>query len=47
MATFNRWLGANLDPGYLHEVSRKVAERRRQPDSVLTRKLTSTPNPEV
>ena len=28
----NRWLGANLYLGNLHEVSRKVAEWRRQPD---------------
>ncbi len=35
----NRWLGTNLYLGNLHEVSRKVAEWRRQPDSALTKKL--------
>ena len=36
----NRWLGANMYLGNLHEVSRKVAEWRRRPDSAFTKKLT-------
>ncbi len=35
----NRWLGANLHLGGLHEVSRKVGAWDRQPDQVLQKKL--------
>jgi REP element-mobilizing transposase RayT len=36
----NRWLGATLHLGGLHEVSRKVGAWNRQPDPALQKKLT-------
>ena len=35
----NRWLGASLYMGSLHEVSRKVSAWARNPDTALTKKL--------
>ena len=35
----NRWLGASLYMGSLHEVSRKVSAWVRNPDTALTKKL--------
>ena len=41
----NRWLGTALCMGNLHEVSRKVAAWRREPDRTLAEKLQKTPTP--
>ena len=43
----NRWLGAALQLGNLHAVSRKVAAWTRAPDIVLSKKLALTPNPQT
>jgi hypothetical protein len=43
----NRWLGANLKLGTLHEVSRKVGIWTRQPDDELRRKLKLSTNHKV
>jgi putative transposase len=43
----NRWLGAHLHLGNLHEVSRKTAAWLRQPDPALAAKLGLTPNPKA
>jgi putative transposase len=43
----NRWLGAALHLGNMHEVSRKVAAWTREPDAALSRKLGLTPNPKA
>ena len=43
----NRWLGAALQLGNLHAVSRKVAAWTRAPDVILSKKLALTPNPKA
>lgn len=43
----NRWLGATLHMGNLHEVSRKVAAWMRDPDPTLARKLRWNANPKA
>ncbi|MDO8544381.1 MAG: hypothetical protein Q7S40_28400 [Opitutaceae bacterium] len=43
----NRWLGATLHMGNLHEVIRKIAAWARQPNPGLARKLQVTPNPKA
>ena len=42
--TTNRWLGAALNMGGLHEVSRQVSAWHRQPDPLLAKKLGLTTN---